>query len=259
MNSLKTIVEVIDLQARMQMKSQANKLVLSYLWWFLEPLLFVILFYFVFALVLKRGGGGDFVVFLLVGKVVFMWFSKAAVMGSTSLRKNKGIIILRDIPRWIFPLVNVQVATYKSLIALFVVVLVLLLTGYSDLAYLWQIVPLLFLSYFFISSVACFLSFLVALAEDFSQIISLFMIGMMFCSGIFWDINAISNLQLKNAILIFNPLAGLIDAYRTAIVSGSLIQPTKLYSAFVIGFLMWSINVFIFTRYGNSITRRVVT
>ena len=257
--SIKQIIEIIDLQARMQLKAQVNKLFLSYFWWFLEPLLFVALFYFVFGLLMKRGGGVNFVLFLLVGKVVFMWFSKGAVMGSTSLRKNTKIIMMRDIPKWVFPLVSVQVATYKSLIALIILLSVLLLSGNSDPRSWWQLIILILLSYLFISSVACLLSLLVAVAEDFSQLISLFMIIMMFGSGIFWDINSISNKQLVDIVLIVNPLAGLIDSYRTVILNGNLVEPQRLYSVLIASMIIWGVNIIAFKRFNNSITRLIIS
>lgn len=253
------MVEFIDLQARMKMKAQANKLFLSYLWWILEPLLFVLLFYFVFGLLMKKGGGVDFIAFLLVGKVIFMWFSKGVVMGSTSLIQNRGIMTLRPIPKWLFPFVSVQIATYKSLVALFVVMLALLFTGYSDPNNWWQLLPLFCLTYFLISSFACFLSILVAIAEDFSQIISLFMIGLLFCSGIFWDINSIQDQQLAQLLLILNPLAGLIDSYRVVLIQNTTVDLVKLYSALGVGISMWLINIVILKRYNNHITRLIIS
>ncbi|MES9844972.1 MAG: ABC transporter permease [Candidatus Sedimenticola sp. PURPLELP] len=253
------IVEFIDLQARMKMKAQSNKLFLSYLWWILEPLLYVSLFYFVFGLIMKRGGGEGFVMFLIVGKVVFMWFSKGVVMGSTSLRQNRGIITLRSIPKWIFPIVSVQIATYKSVVALAVVLVVMLLAGYVEPDNWWQLIPLLMITYILVSAVACFLSMLVAVAEDFSQIISLLMIGLLFSSGIFWDINTISDEQLRNLVMTINPLAGLIDSYRTVILQNQLIELVRIYPAIGTGVTLWIMNILALNHFNNKITRLVIS
>lgn len=45
---LKQFFELVDIQARMSLKAEASKLYLSYLWWILEPILYVLVFYFVF-------------------------------------------------------------------------------------------------------------------------------------------------------------------------------------------------------------------
>ena len=107
-------IELINTQAKMKMKAQANKLVLSYIWWVLEPLLLISLFYLVFGHILQRGGD-DFLSFLIIGKIIFTWFSKSVVSASNSLPQNKGIIGQRALPKWIFPMVNIQESMYKSL------------------------------------------------------------------------------------------------------------------------------------------------
>ena len=117
-------ISLIHTQAVMKLKSQANSLVLSYLWWVLEPLLYVALFYFVFKYVLYRGDE-NFFIFLMVGKIPFLWFSKAVNTGANSIIQNRGLIAQRIIPKAIFPLINCQEALYKQLFA-FAVLLIFL-------------------------------------------------------------------------------------------------------------------------------------
>jgi lipopolysaccharide transport system permease protein len=54
----------------------------------------------------------------------------------------------------------------------------------------------------------------VCLARDFVQVISLGMIFMMFVSGIFWDVHALSDSHKTELLLAANPLAFVLDAYR---------------------------------------------
>lgn len=248
------LIELVDIQARMKMKAQANKLFLSYLWWVLEPLLFVSLFYLLFEYILKRGGSGFFI-FLIVGKVVFLWFSKAVTMGSASLVQNRGLIGQVAIPKWIFPLINVQEATYKSMVSIILMVIVLACIGISEPTYWWQLVPLTMLTYLFISSVSLILSILVAMAEDFSQIISLAVMGLMFGSGIFWDINTIPDQDLVSIIYLFNPVAAVIDAYRTVLINNEIIDLYRLRSVFAFSLILWLTGMFLFSTMNNKITR----
>ena len=55
----------VDLHARMALRADAQKFVLGYLWWILEPLFFVAVFYVVFGVILQNGRG-DFLAFLIV-------------------------------------------------------------------------------------------------------------------------------------------------------------------------------------------------
>ena len=65
---------LVDVQARMLLKADSSKFKLGFLWWFLEPLMWICVFYVVFALILDTGRkSGDFVLFLAVGKLCVIW------------------------------------------------------------------------------------------------------------------------------------------------------------------------------------------
>ncbi|CAH7429359.1 Transport permease protein [Vibrio chagasii] len=251
---IKNYVQLVDMQARMKMRSQANKLVLSYVWWLLEPLLFVSLFYLVFEYVLNRGGD-DFFVFLVVGKIIYLWFSKSVVTASKGLRQNKNIIGQRDLPKWIFPLVNIQETLYKSLISFLLLFSVIWSLGYAPNQNYWQLIPLMLALYILICGFGLFLSILVTYAQDFSNIIQLGMTGLMFSSGIFWDINSISNEEIKNTIFLINPLALIIDSFRTVLIEGASVNLYSLLPTLSLGTLFILLSIFIFRVRNNSLTR----
>ena len=50
------------------------------------------------------------------------------------------------------------------------------------------------------------------------MLIQLGMVFLLFMSGVFWDINAISNPKLIFWLEALNPLAGLLDAYRQVLL-----------------------------------------
>ena len=66
---------LMNMMARLSLKANAQRYFLGYLWWVLEPLLWVAVFYVVFEVLLKNGRA-DFLIFLAVGKLTFIWFSK---------------------------------------------------------------------------------------------------------------------------------------------------------------------------------------
>jgi lipopolysaccharide transport system ATP-binding protein len=63
-----------------------------------------------------------------------------------------------------------------------------------------------------------FFAVFVTLARDFTVIIAMFMMALMFTSGIFWDINLIQDQSMKELLLTLNPLAALIDGYRQVLI-----------------------------------------
>jgi len=242
------------MQAKMKMKAQANKLVLSYLWWVLEPLLFVSLFYVLFEYLLQRGGE-DFFTFLIVGKIVYLWFSKSVVTASMGLMQNRGIIAQRALPKWIFPLVNIQESTYKSIVSFILLMLVLMLNGYYPHSGYWQLIPLLMLTYLLICGVGFVCALLVTLAQDFSNLIQLGMMGVMFGSGIFWDINSISNPENRDLIFTYNPMALLINDFRQVLMYDQSVDLTRYGFCLLVSVVLISFSLYVFKRFNNRVTR----
>ena len=246
--------QLVDMQAKMKMKAQANKLVLSYMWWLLEPLLFVSLFYVVFGYILQRGGE-DFFTFLVIGKIVFMWFSKSVVSASTSLIQNKGIIGQRSLPKWIFPMVNIQESSYKSIFSFFIMIVLVLTQGYSVSIFWLQLIPLSMLLYLLICGLGMFFSILVSVAKDFSNLISLFMMGLMFSSGIFWDINQIESKALVDILYLVNPMLAIITAYRDVIMHNMVVDIYKLLPTLMISIVLILGSTVALNKFNNKITR----
>ena len=63
----------MNAMATLSLKADAQRYFFGYLWWILEPLLWVGVFYLVFEVLLGTGRA-DFLVFLAVGKLTFIWF-----------------------------------------------------------------------------------------------------------------------------------------------------------------------------------------
>ena len=47
------------------------------------------------------------------------------------------------------------------------------------------------------------------------------MVFLLFVSGIFWDIDSIGNAALRENLLLVNPMASLIDLYRSVLMAGT--------------------------------------
>ncbi|GGX60172.1 ABC transporter permease [Saccharospirillum salsuginis] len=231
MNSLQ-FISLVDTQARMALKAEASKLYLSYLWWVLEPILFVLVFYFVFE-VLLNFGRENFLLFLMCGKIPFLWFSKSVNTGSNSIVQNKGLINQIDIPKTLFPYTSIQEALYKQWVVFLVLFAMVMFYGHwPSLSWLW-LLPVILAEYLLILLCTLLGAYLVAFVGDFRMVIQMGTMFLMFSSGIFWDINSIGDGQLRELLMIYNPLAFLIDAYRQVLMENAMydLQHLALLSA----------------------------
>lgn len=210
---------LVDEMARMSLKADASRFYFGYFWWILEPLLYVAVFYVVFDVLLGTRQE-NFLVFLMVGKLTFVWFSKSVVHASRTIVSSKGLIGNIDLPKTLFPLVAIQEGLYRQAAVFALLFVFLLLSGYSVTAnWLW-LAPVLLVNYLMIVVASLVGAFLVCIVFDFTVIIALSMIFLLFTSGIFWDVRALPDPRMAEWVLLVNPLAFIVDAYRQVLMAG---------------------------------------
>jgi lipopolysaccharide transport system permease protein len=211
--SLAQYFRLVDTMARMALRADASRYFLGYIWWVLEPLLFVGVFYVVFNIILESGRA-DFLVFLMCGKLTFIWFSKSVNQAANSIVSSRGLIGRINVTKTLFPLAVIQESLYRQAAVFLLLFGVLFAWGYSPTLTWLSLLPVIFVNYLMIVACAYIGACLVCMLRDFSMIITLGMTFLLFTSGIFWDVRALDNPQMTELVLAVNPLAFILDAYR---------------------------------------------
>lgn len=241
----------------MALKADASKTYLGYLWWVLEPLLYVGVFYVVFNVILDSGRS-DYLVFLMCGKFAFIWFSKTVIQGSNSIVANKGLIGKIDVPKSLFPMAAVQESLYKQAAVFLLLFIIILANGYgASFVWLW-LVPIIIVNYLMIVACSFVGACLVCLVRDFSMLIPLGMIFLLFTSGIFWDVRDLGDPHKTDMVLALNPMAFMLDAYRQVLMNHT--APSLLHLSYIgLGsFVLVRIMVRIMRRFSQFLALRAL-
>lgn len=109
-------------------KTKYKRSVLGMLWSFLNPLLMMIVQYFVFSTLFKSDIE-NYPVYLLIGIVSFNFFNEACGMSLTSIIGNAGLITKVYMPKYIYPLTRVMSSVINLGISLIPMIIVALATG----------------------------------------------------------------------------------------------------------------------------------
>lgn len=244
----------------MLLKAEASRLTLGYFWWFIEPLLWVSIFYLVFNVILtSHSTGAEFVVFLATGKLAFIWYSKAVVQASNSIVANKGLVGCVNVPKSIFPVSTTHESLYRQSTVYALLVIIMLIFGYPPtLNWLWMI-PVVAVYYLFI--VACSLvgAYLVCLVRDFVKVIPLGMMFLMFTSGVFWDVQTIGSPQKIQIFFAINPLAWLLDAHRQVLMHGATPDLGYLCGIALVSIALITIMVMLMRCHSQKLAMKVLT
>ena len=230
----------------MALKGDASSYFLGYIWWILEPLVFVGVFYVVFSVILNSGNE-DYLVFLICGNLPFIWFSKSVSQASNSIIANVGLIGQIDIPKTMFPMALIQEGLYKQTTVFLLLMLMLVSFGYSPSLMWFWIVPIILVNYIMIVACSFIGSVLVCFMRDISMFISLGMLFLMFTSGVFWDVRELQDPNVAELVLTFNPLAVVLDAYRQVLMHQAVPDLARL-ARIGIGFAIITALMVVFMR-----------
>ena len=210
---------LVDTLARLHLKGGARRYALGYLWWILEPVLYVAVFYIVFEKLLQNRQP-DFLYFLMVGKLVFIWFSKSINQAANSLESSKGLMAQLNLRKEILPLAVIHQGLYRQLVVFSFLLIFLVSSGYGVTLAWWWLLPVLVLQALLIVACGLCAALLVCLRRDCLLLIQLGTLFLLFMSGVFWDLNAIPDEASRQWLMTLNPLATLIDCYRQILLFG---------------------------------------
>jgi lipopolysaccharide transport system permease protein len=211
-------IELIRYKIYADLRAEAAQTYLSFLWWIIEPLLYMTVFYIVFGLLIERGGGPEFIPFLLCGLTVWKWFDSSVRVGSNSIRNNARLMSQVYLPKVLFPIISLGQTTLKFLVVMLLLIIFLqIFTEGVRLSYL-ALPVLIVTQLLLIAACAFFLAAWVPFLPDISQLVGNALVLLMFLSGVFYSGQRIP--EEYRGYFFMNPMATLIDEYRTVMLLG---------------------------------------
>ena len=237
-SSRRHLFELVVQKARAGLRAEASRGYMGVLWWVIEPVMYMTIFYLVFSHLLQRGDQ-NFVLFLLTGLISWKWFHSTVSTGANSLMANVGLMNQVYIPKIVFPLTAVAINTFKFFIILILFLVFLQFTSIKP-SPAWALLPVLILiQWFLIVSVVSFLSSIMPFFPDLRVIIDNFLLMLLFMSGIFYDISRLP--ESIQSYLWLNPMAVMINMYRRLLLEG--LSPDWLHLMPVVLFSMAAMMV----------------
>jgi lipopolysaccharide transport system permease protein len=198
------------------LKADIARNYLGFLWWFIEPILMMAVFYAVFG-VLFQSGGDNFVQVLLVGIVFWIWFASSVGKSAPCIFNARILLSHVYFPKFVLPSVIIMEGVVRQILVVAVLLVFLALTTGVFLSWIW--LPVVFIvQLIFTAAVGFWVAAVVPFIPDLRLVIPPVLQALMFCSGVFYrTINIPDGYQ---TLLLYNPVANLITQYRSALIDG---------------------------------------
>jgi len=192
---------------------------LGYAWSLLRPLMMFGILYTIFALVLKSGGGiPHFPVYLLLGIVMWTFFTDMTTQSLGSIVGRGELIRKIRIPRWIIVFSSSISAVINLALNMIIVAIAMVLSGVTLHASA-IFFPLIILEvYFFSLGISLFLSAAFVKFRDLTYIWEVILQAGFYVTPILYTMSIIPKVILQK-LMLMNPMAQAIQDARYAIVT----------------------------------------
>lgn len=210
-------IELVLYKTYADLRAETEKTYMGFLWWIIDPLFFMLVFYVVFGLLLGNNTD-NFIPFLLIGLVTWRWFDNTIIHGSGALQDNGGLMRQVYIPKLVFPVVTILTDLVKFSFVFSILLIYLWFSGFSiSLSYL-ALPFIMLLELTLIVTLTLLTAALVPFFPDLKILITHVLHIMFFLSGIFFSSERIP--EAYQAYFYLNPMARIIESYREVLIHG---------------------------------------
>ena len=193
---------------------------LGIVWAFIQPIVTILVYWFVFSVGLKAGTVADypFVLYLVSGIVPWFFFQDALNGGTNALIEYNYLVKKVVFKISILPIVKIISALF---VHVFFVVFALILCacyGYTPSLYTLQIIYYSVCTFLFVLGLVYATSAIVIFFRDLTQIISIFLQVGVWLTPIMWDINMLSSHPWLIKLFKLNPMYYVVTGYRDSML-----------------------------------------
>lgn len=249
---LKNIKDNKDLISHLiffDLKSNVARTYFGFLWWVLDPLFYMLVFYFLVQVILQRGGP-DYSVFLFTALIPLKW-TISSLVDSTNVISSKAAILNQIyVPKSIFVIVRLGINTAKFLLGLVVLFLFLWIYG-IDFSFKLVYLPLILIIHaMFLLGTMMILAHIGVFLRDVKNMMQYVTRMLFYVSPVMFSMDSISDNLAK--WLYLNPLTILFESYRSVLMYDRIPQLAGLGLLFIISIVLVIVGVVIMEKYDKK-------
>lgn len=239
---------------RRDIKLRFQQTMIGFLWVILQPLIQMLIFY-VFLGILVRVPTGDipYHIFFLSAFIVWQFFSQVINFSAFSLVGNIGLITKSYFPRLVLPFSTIASALVDFGISFLLLLVFLLLNKDFPISLRYLLLPILLaITTVFASGVGLLFGALMVVFRDMKNFTNFILMIWMYLTPIMYPVSLIP--EKYQILLYFNPLTGLVEAYRWVFLrQGDLPRLDYLLLSMIIAVIIWVIGAIAFRAMENKI------
>lgn len=220
-------------------------------WAFLQPLLFMLVIWFVFSVGFRAGPSANdtpFVLWLMSGMIPWFFLANAITSGSGSIVNNSFLVKKVSFRISILPLVEIGSALIIHLVLVVFLITMFLLYGYIPNLYWLQLPYYMFCAVVLVLGISWLTSAIRVFVKDIGNLITVFVQIGFWATPIFWSLAMVP--EKYQWIIKLNPAYYIVNGYRDSFVSHIWFwehQNTTMYYLITVTFFL-ALGALVFKR-----------
>lgn len=191
----------------------------GFLWNFINPILQILVYWFVFSIGLNSAapkGEYSYLVWMVTGIMPWFYISEAMQSSTMAIYGFQDVLKRMRFPVAIVPIKTVLSALITHVMAMVIVVVLFFGNGHRAGIHFWEVFYYMAASFVFLSAFAMFASAITVMFKDFQKLLGSIIRLLFYISPVVWSPeNLPEHLQF---ILSLNPLGYIINGYRESIL-----------------------------------------
>ncbi len=237
------------------LKAEVASSYLHWLWWIIEPLSFMLIYTFIFA-ILFQSNIEHAPIFIYIGIINWDFFNRVLKLSVRCVKQNKAIVSKVYVPKFVLLLVELYVNAFKAGIGYLLLFVLMLCMGIPFSWYMLWLIPISFVTMLVAFGVSTFLLHFGVYVDDMSNLINIALRMLFYITGVFYDLrDKLSTIVGKAwAVRIsnMNPIACLIQCARDCILNGQTPNLKYLFLWFLLGNLLSILGIALIYRNENN-------
>jgi len=239
---------------RRDIKLRFQQTVIGFLWVVIQPLIQMLIFYVIFAILVKVPTGTlPYQLFFLSGFVVWQFFYQVVNNSAMSLVSNIGIISKSYFPRLALPLSTIANALIDFAVSYLVLLVFILINGNYPITDRYLLLPpLLIIAVLFSSGVGLLFGALMVVFRDTKNFLGFILMIWMYVTPVMYPITLAP--EKYRFLFYINPLTGLVETFRWVFLGqGDLPKLEYLLISFFVAVIVWFCGAVAFRSMENKI------
>lgn len=231
---------------RKELRGRYKGSALGFLWTFINPLLQLLVYTFVFSIVMPNNID-KFYLYLFVGLIPWLFFSGSLTGGAACIINQKDMVKKIYFPREVMPIAYVTSNFVNMLLCFIVIFGVVIVSGVGINPVTLLYLPIIFaVEYIMCLGGAMLTSALTVYFRDLEYILGIVTMAWMYMTPVVYSIEMVPE-QIR-PLMNLNPMTPVIVAYRDILYSKQIPEIGTLANGFVLGVIVLVIGYAVFQK-----------